>query len=103
MTGIGNHYDPRTGKVGLQSDASLYACFHELAHKEQHEKLGLLFSVLCWSRRVRIVGWVINLWIEFDAYRRAKARLKRLECWNQASEKEARSGLLSYLGFGEIK
>lgn len=92
-----NHYNPSTGKVALRSDASLYACFHELAHKEQHETLALPYIFWCGLRKLRLVGWLVTVWIEFDAYRRARVRLKRLGHWTDEAEKEARRMLMSYI------
>lgn len=92
-----NHYDPRTGTVQLRADASLYAHFHELAHEEQHKELAWPYLFWCGLRKLRLVGWVVTLWIEFDAYRRARARLERLGHWTADAEKEAHRMLMSYI------
>jgi Zn-dependent membrane protease YugP len=46
---------------------------------------------------LRLVGWVVTVWIEFDAYRRARVRLERLGHWTADAEKEARRMLMSYI------
>jgi hypothetical protein len=92
-----NHYNPRSGTVTMRPDASLYAHFHELAHKDQHKELAWPYLFWCALRRLRLVGKVVTIWIEYDAYRRARSRLERLGHWTEEAEKEARRMLMSYI------
>lgn len=96
-------YDPRTRAIHLEPCASLYARFHELAHKEQHEKGAVCFYAWLVLRYFRVVGYLSILWIELDAYLRARRVMLTLGLWNDRACQEAKNNLISYARNKEIK
>lgn len=92
-----NLYDPRTRRIYLRPDASLYSQFHEMAHKEQHERGLAVFWTWFYLRRIRLIGYLVTIWIEFDAYRRARRAMQRIGVWSDEYQNEARKGLMSYV------
>lgn len=97
-----SHYDPRTREIVLSPCASLYCRFHELAHREQHETRAAPF--LAWSKccPIRVLGYFALLWIEWDAYRRARRVMQRLGVWSKEACIEARNTFISYVTQQEI-
>ena len=92
-----NEYDPRTRSITLRPDASLYAYFHELAHKEQHDTGAIAFELWCRLKRLRVLGHLLLLWVELDALRRARRALRRMGCWTDEAKSEAYRGFMSYI------
>lgn len=97
-----NHYDPLTRQIHLRPDATLYSMFHEEAHKDQHETKHRVFMAWLRYRGLRGIGYFLLLWLEIDAYRRARIRLEALGCWDDAARREARKSLLTYFTMREI-
>lgn len=99
MSGYSN-YNPKTRRINLAPDASLYCRFHELAHKEQHEsaKWRICFA----ARFVRGFNWIITLLIEYNAYRRARRVMERIGIWSAEAEIEARDALRAYITRKEL-
>jgi hypothetical protein len=91
-----NCYDPRTGEIHLTSDATLWAKFHELAHKEQHEEMVPAFVAWSIFYRVRLVSYFVTLWVEWEAGRRTRRVMERLGVWNDEACKEGKKNLMSY-------
>ena len=90
-------YHPETRTVflseatwhGLEPEA-LYRALHEAAHARQHAERPLWFSL----RNV----WVLRLWIEWDAWRRADVWLRGFG-WEPGAVRAVRdAGLGSYTG-----
>lgn len=92
-----SHYDPRTRTIVLAPDDCLYVRFHELAHKEQHETRTVAFVAWAKFRSLRVVGYLLILWLEIDAYRRARRAMEELGCWNDEARESARKSLMSYV------
>lgn len=90
-----NGYDPRTDKIILEPDASLYVRFHEQAHQEQYRCAIWRFWFAL--RHIPGVNYLVSLWIEWDALRRARSVMQKLGVWNDAAEQEARRGFYSYV------
>lgn len=92
-----NHYDARTRQIHLRPDATLYTRFHELAHKEQHETKYCVF--MAWLRfgGLRLVDYFLGLWLEIDAYRRARRVMEKLGCWNDEARQRARKCLMNHI------
>lgn len=94
---IRDHYDPNTRTIVLSPDAALYTRFHELAHKEQHETGAAVFVAYAKLRSLRVVGYFVILWLEIDAYRRARRAMEKLGCWDDEARERARKDLMSYV------
>lgn len=90
----GSNYNPNTRRIFLEPDASLYCRFHELAHKEQHESAR--WRILFAARFVRGLTYLATLWLEYDAYRRARKVMEHLGVWSAEAETEARLALRAY-------
>jgi hypothetical protein len=97
-----NRYDTRTRRIYLAPDATLYARFHELAHKEQHEKMVPAFVAWSIFYRIRLVSYFVTLWIEWDANRRTRLVMERLGLWTDEACKEGEKNLMSYAMRKEI-
>jgi Zn-dependent membrane protease YugP len=95
-----NFYDPRTGSVHYEG-TSIYVYFHERAHQAQHEENSLVFRVWNFSRWFKGLAYLGTLWIEVDAYRRARRRLRAIGLWSPEMQNEARQLLKTYLIKGE--
>lgn len=91
-----SNYDIRTRKVTIAGSASLYERFHEEAHAEQDRESCLPFLVWLHLRQIRLLGYFVTLWVEFDAMRRARRALQKLGLWDQAAAREAKLCLMSY-------
>jgi hypothetical protein len=98
-----SHYSPRDGKIVMAPGASLYARFHEEAHREQHETGATCFWIWRFAWFWPVVGRVVTLWIEIDADRRARKVMHKLGVWTVEAEKEARANLMSYFKRKEIE
>jgi len=96
-------YDPRTGEIHCSPGASLYARFHELAHKDQHENGAACYYAWLALRYFRVVGYLSILWIELDAILRARRVMLTLGLWNDRACQEAKNNLISYARMKEIK
>jgi hypothetical protein len=94
---MNSHYSPVTRQIHLQPCETLYGRFHELAHKEQHEKNTLVFRAWVVGRWIRGVQWIVTVWIEFDAHQRARRAMEKLGLWNDAAKKEGWLNLKTYL------
>src|SRR6266404_8348783 len=89
-------YDPETRQIVLTPDATLWARFHELAHKEQHDKMAFVFRAWTVMRYFRILNYFADLWIELDAHFRAKRVMQVLGVWSDEACQEGRNNLMSY-------
>jgi hypothetical protein len=89
-------YDPRTREIKMSPGASLYSRFHELAHKEQHDTMAPVYLAWAIFRQIRFVDWFVTLCIEYDAHRRARRVMQRLEVWSDEACQEGRNNLISY-------
>jgi hypothetical protein len=89
-------YDCKTGKIEIAPGATLYARFHEEAHKEQHHTKAVIWRLWWHGRWFHGVQWLTTVLVEFDAYRRARRNMIRLDLWKPEYETEARLDLLSY-------
>jgi Zn-dependent membrane protease YugP len=92
-----SHYDPDTRTVVLAPNVTLYEGEHERAHKAQDDENALCFRVWRKVWRLRGLGWLATMWVEFDAYRRTRASLMQTGQWTTTIEKEARQCLQSYV------
>jgi hypothetical protein len=95
-----NYYYPLTKQIVLRPDASLYARFHEEAHRQQHLSAPRLFIVVCVLRGIRVVSYFATLAVEYDAYRRARRVMRRLGLWSEEACQEAKNCLISYVTNG---
>jgi hypothetical protein len=91
-----SYYQPSTRKIILAPDATAYAKFHELAHKEQHDTMALVFRAWFILRWFKVTNYFATLWIEWDAHCRARAAMMKLGLWNDEARQEGRSNLKSY-------
>lgn len=98
-----SHYSPRDRKIVLTPSASLYARFHEEAHREQHETNAVCFQFWAHLWFFPLIGRLVTLWIEIDADRRARRVMHKLGVWTVEAEKEARANLMSYFKRKEIE
>jgi len=89
-------YVPATRTIVLSPDASLYSKFHELAHKEQHDKMVPAFVAWSIFYRVRVLNYFVTLWVEWDAHRRARRDMEKLGVWSEQAGQEGRNNLMSY-------
>jgi hypothetical protein len=89
-------YNCDTGEIVLSPSATLYARFHEEAHKEQHQTKCLFFRLWWYGRWIRGVQWVVTVLIELDAYRRARRNMIRLDLWNAEADTEGRHDISNY-------
>jgi hypothetical protein len=90
MTDLRSHYSPRDHKIVLRPDASLYARFHEEAHREQHETSAIVFHFWAHLWFWPVLGRLVTLWIEIDADRRARRVMQKLGVWSVEAAKESR-------------
>ena len=89
-------YNPDTGQIVLLPSASLHVRFHEEAHREQHQNQTAIWRVWNYGRWFWPTQWLVTLLIEWDAYRRTRRNMIRLDLWNAAAETEAREILWNY-------
>lgn len=92
-----NQYRPWDRKIVLRPDASLYARFHEEAHREQHETNSVVFWAWASLHFLRGIGWVVTVWIEWDANRRARRAMEKAGLWTKDAQSEARHSIMSYI------
>lgn len=92
-----SYYNPILRAVILRDGASKYERYHEEAHQAQHDEKCLCWRVWHSANWVRGIEYLVTLWIEYDAYLRARREMIKNGDWNSETEKEARQGLLSYL------
>ncbi len=92
-----NYYDPKTRKVHLAPNATLFSAFHEYAHAEQHEKRTMLFCLWLVLHNLRVLGYVVTVLIEWDANRRAQNAMIANGIWTDEACEQAWEGLKSYL------
>lgn len=97
-----SHYNAETRTIVLDEADPIYSRFHELAHQEQDKTNLLIFRLWKMFRRIRVVGWILTLVLEIDAYRRAKTVMQCIGCWTDDDERYARRALLSYFAMKEV-
>lgn len=99
MTEI-SQYDPNTDTITLRLGASLYERFHEQAHQDQYK--SAIWRFLIHARGLRFVNYLVTLWIEYDALRRARTVMEKLGIWTDDAEQEARRMFFSYVRRKEL-
>lgn len=92
-----NAYLPAKKQIVLDPNATLYAKFHEEAHRDQHLSSAFVFWAWYYGRVFYCLDYVVTLWIEWDAMRRSRKVMQALGVWTDDAKTEAYRGLKSYM------